>query len=175
MQSPEHFWAHLSGSCFSQTYDDPAMTFTKSGASFPLLKTCCNVFKTPHAMNSSNSLFTAYNSQLNYFYLQRSWRPIFSSPLFRPSSSPFYGKTSWFLHPYSRLLLIQPQRSFPAVQAWPWRCWFLHDSDRQDTASPAPSSPPILGPHLQPSFSHGMCFAISAHKIPVISQRVFLV
>lgn len=86
----------------------------RSGVGFPLLKMCCNVLKhhVPWILLTHSSL-SIIVSQLNYFYLQRSLRPIFSSPLFRPSSSPFYGKTSWFLHPHSRLLLIQPQRKLP--------------------------------------------------------------
>lgn len=38
-------------------------------------------------------------SQTNHFYLQRPLKPIFSSPLFRASSSPFYGKAPWLLPP----------------------------------------------------------------------------
>ena len=143
MQSPEHFWAHLSGSCFSQTPDDPAMTFTCWQVRGKLPRRCAAIrlkYHMPWILLTHSSL-SIIVSQMNHFYLQRSLRPIFSSPLFRPSSSPFYGKTPWLLRPHSRQLLIQPQRRFPAVQAWPWNCWLLHSSDRQDTASLGPLLP----------------------------------
>lgn len=64
MQSPEHFWAHLSGSCFSQIHDDPAMTFTcrQVRSRLPTPENVLQCVKTPCAMNPSNSLFIVYNS-----------------------------------------------------------------------------------------------------------------
>lgn len=125
---------------------------------------------------------------LNWFHLQISLKHTFSSPLFRPSSFSVLLQ-SFLIYPFltqescqtaTRITFLKSNSNPGTASSQPWvgRQLFIVDQRLSSSGHSPPLCPLLPGQAtgvltLWSSSSHSVSFGILAHKILVMTQRVF--